>query len=143
MDLALSLSKEQFNWLKSVVSAIYGKKVAIAKDWEDGIADVIVFQDSSYIWCFPSETPYIQGNGTFHFPRFSNKEEYSAAHSRLEKAGLAPTPIGDFSHKTGVPAPEGRIGQYIFLTFNIQGQGLDFELCMEPDHEWAVISEEG
>jgi len=35
-----------------------------------------------------------------------------------------------------------KVGQYFFLSFNIQGHGLDFELCMEPDHSWIVLSNE-
>jgi len=140
MDVALSLSNEQINWLKNVARIVLEDKVKFAKDWKEGIADVIVFENGCYIWCFPSEAPYVQGEGTFHFPRFANKDEYYAAHARLEKAGLSPTEVGDFSNMTGVPNNDGRIGQYTFLTYNIKGCGLDFEVCMEPDHEWAFIS---
>ena len=140
MDVALNLTKEQTSWLKNVASIILEDKVRFAKDWKEGIADVIVFENGCYIWCFPSETPYVQGEGTFHFPRFSNKDEYYAAHARLEKAGLQPTEIGDFSEMTGVPGNNGgRNGQYTFLTYNIKGCGLDFEVCMEPKHEWAYL----
>jgi len=139
MDIALSLSKEQTDWLKNVARIVLGERVKFAKDWKDGIADVIVFENGSYIWCFPSETPYVQGDGTFHFPRLSDKEEYYAAHARLHEAGYAPTEIGDFSEFTGIPGNDGRIGQYTFLTYNIKGYGLDFEVCMEPDHEWAYV----
>ena len=142
MDLALDLSHDQFNWLRKVVNCIFEDKVKFAKDWEDGRATVIVFEDNSYIWCLPSDVPYVQGEGTFHFPRFKNKDEYIMAHKRLEKNGLSPTDIGDFSEKSGVRTSEGRIGQYIFITFNIKGHGLNFELCMEPDHSWAFVSDE-
>ncbi|MCL2421363.1 MAG: hypothetical protein FWD03_05840 [Defluviitaleaceae bacterium] len=142
MDIALSLSREQTNWLKNVAGIVFEDKVKFAKDWKEGIADVIIFENGSYIWCFPSEVPYIQGEGTFHFPRFADKEEYYAAHARLEKAGLSPTGIGDFSDMTGIPDNDGRIGQYTFLSYNIKGCGLDFEVCMEPDHEWAFILDE-
>ena len=141
MDVALSLSAEQINWLKNVANIVLGDKVKFAKDWKEGIADVIVFENGCYIWCFPSEIPYVQGEGTFHFPRFANKDEYYAAHARLEKSGLSPTDIGDFSDMTGIPNNGGRIGQYTFLSYNIKGCGLDFEVCMEPDHEWAFISD--
>ena len=137
MDIALTLSQEQISWLKSVASIILENKVKFAKDWKEGIADVIVFENGSYIWCFPSETPYIQGDGTFHFPRFEDKDEYYAAHARLKQAGLSPTDIGDFSDMSGIPGNGKRIGQYTFLSYNIKGHGLDFEVCMEPDHEWA------
>jgi len=140
MDVALSLSKEQIGWLKNVASIVIGDKVKFAKDWKEGIADVIVFENGCYIWCFPSEAPYMQGEGTFHFPRFADKQEYYAAHARLEKAGLSPTQIGDFSDMTGIPGNnDRRIGQYTFLSYNIKGCGLDFEVCMEPEHEWAFI----
>jgi len=142
MDLFLELSHEQFNWLKTVVIAVYGEKVKFAKDWENGVATVIIFENGSYIWCLPSEVPYIQGKGTFHFPRFTNKEEYYLSHSRLEKVGLLPTPIGDFSDKTGVMTSNERVGQYVFLSYNIEGQGLTFELCMEPEHSWVPLSDE-
>ena len=140
MDIALSLSKEQTSWLKNVSSIVLGDKVRFAKDWKEGIADVIIFENGSYIWCFPSEVPYVQGEGTFHFPRFSDKDEYYSAHARLEKAGLSTTEIGDFSDMTGIHSADGRIGQYIFLTYNIKGCGLDFEVCMEPDHEWVYAT---
>jgi len=140
MDLFFELSYEQFKWLRKVVTAIYEDKVKFAKDWESGIATVVVFENGSYIWCLPSEIPYIQGKGTFHFPRFTDKEEYYMAHNRLEAAGLMPTSIGDFSDKTGVVRGSEKVGQYTFLSFNIKGQGLDFELCMEPDHSWAAFS---
>jgi hypothetical protein len=143
MDIALSLSKEQTDWLKNVVSIILGEKVKFAKDWKDGVADVIVFENGCYIWCFPSETPYVQGDGTFHFPRFSDKDDYYAAHTRLKDADLSPTDIGDFSDSTGIPGNDGRIGQYTFLTYNIKGYGLDFEVCMEPEHEWAYNTNRG
>ena len=110
------------------------------KDWENGVTTVIIFENGSYIWCLPSEAAYVQGKGTFHFPKFTDKGEYYMAHNRLEKIGLAPTPIRDFSDKTGVTMSNERIGQYIFLSFNIQGQGLNFELCMEPDHSCATLS---
>jgi len=142
MDLFLELSREQFNWLRKVVTAIYGEKVKFAKDWEGGIATVIVFENDSYIWCLPSKVPYIQGKGTFHLPRFTDRDEYYAAHKRLEDAGLAPTSIGDFSDKTGAIMSGERVGQYTFLSFNTKGHGLDFEVCMEPDHSWAVVSDE-
>ena len=141
MDLFLELSHEQLSWLKKVVISIYGDKVRFAKDWENGIATVIIFENGSYIWCLPSEASYIQGKGTFHFPRFADKEKYYAAHARLEKAGLSPTEIGDFSDMTGIPSSNGRIGQYTFLTYNIKGCGLDFEVCMEPEHGWAFITD--
>ncbi|MCL2840789.1 MAG: hypothetical protein FWE05_08440 [Defluviitaleaceae bacterium] len=141
MDLALNLSAEQINWLKNVTKIIFEEKVKFAKDWKDGVADVIVFENGSYIWCFPSETPYVQGEGTFHFPRFADKDEYYMVHSRLKNANLSPTDIGDFSDMTGIPSNNGRIGQYTFLTYNIKGYGLDFEVCMETDHEWAFVSE--
>jgi len=142
MDLFLELSQEQFTWLKKVVTAVYGDHVKFAKDWENGRATVVVFDDGSYIWCLPSEAPYIQGKGTFHLPRFTDKEGYYKAHNRLEQAGLTPTPVGDFSDKSGVIRSGKRVGQYIFLSFNIKGHGMDFELCMEPDHSWAVLPEE-
>jgi len=142
MDIALSLSAEQTSWLKNVARIVLGDKVKFAKDWKEGIADVIVFENGSYIWCFPSEAPYVQGEGTFHFPRFTNKDEYYEAHARLKKADLSPTDIGDFSDMTGIPGKDVRIGQYIFLSYNIKGYGLDFEVCMEPNHEWAFISDE-
>lgn len=136
MDAALNLTSEQVNWLKNVAKIVLGDKVRFARDWKEGIAEVIVFGDGSYIWCFPSETPYVQGEGAFHFPRFSDKEEYYAAHARLQKANLAPTEIGDFSDMTGVPSGDGRVGQYTFFSYNIKGCGLDFEVCLEPEHEW-------
>lgn len=139
MDVALSLSKEQISWLKNVAATVCEKSVNFAKEWEDGIADVIVFDDNSYIWCFPSDTPYVQGDGTFHFPRFSDKDKYEKAHERLEKGGFSPTPIGDFSDKTGLPSSNGRIGQYTFHSFNVKGQGLNFEVCLEPDHDWTEL----
>jgi len=139
MDIALSLSKEQTSWLKNVASIVLGNQVKFAKDWKEGIADVIVFENGDYIWCFPSEASYVQGEGTFHFPRFADKDEYYAAHARLKKAGLSPTDIGDFSDMTGIPGNDGRVGQYTFLSYNIKGYGLDFEVCMEPNHEWAFI----
>ncbi|MCL2236033.1 MAG: hypothetical protein FWB98_06310 [Defluviitaleaceae bacterium] len=139
MDLFLELSQEQFGWLRRVVTATYGEKVKFAKDWEDGIATVIIFENGSYIWCLRSEMPYIQGKGTFHFPRFNDRNEYYAVHERLKRAGLAPTDIGDFSDKSGVLVNGERVGQYTFLSFNVEGQGLNFELCMEPDHDWAVL----
>jgi len=142
MDLFLELSHAQFNWLRKVVTTAYGEKVKFAKDWENGVATVIIFENGSYIWCLPSEAPYIQGKGTFHFPRFIDKEEYYLAHSRLEKVGLSPTSIGDFSEKTGVATSNERVGQYVFLSYNIEGQGLTFELCMEPEHAWAVLPDE-
>jgi len=141
MDIALSLSTEQTSWLKNVARIVFGDKVKFAKDWKEGIADVIVFENGSYIWCFPSEAPYVQGEGTFHFPRFADKDEYYAAHTRLKKADLSPTDIGDFSDMTGIPGNDRRIGQYTFLSYNVKGYGLDFEVCMEPDHEWAFISD--
>ena len=141
MDIALSLSKEQISWLKNVASIVLGDKVRFTRDWKEGVADVIVFENGCYVWCFPSSTPYVQGAGTFHFPRFADKEEYYAAHARLEASGLSPTEIGDFSDMTGVPSDDsGRIGQYTFLSYNIKGCGLDFEVCMEPEHEWAYIT---
>ena len=140
MDIALSVTKEQTEWLKNVAKIVLGDKVKFAKDWKEGIADVVVFENGSYIWCFPSEVPYIQGEGTFHFPRFADKNEYYAAHARLEKAGLSPTDIGDFSDMTGIPSGDERIGQYTFLSYNIKGFGLNFEVVMEPEHEWAIIS---
>jgi len=139
MDIALSLSKEQASWLKDVARIILGERVKFAKDWKEGIADVIVFENGCYIWCFPSETPYVQGDGTFHFPRFSDKDDYYAAHARLHEAGYAPTEIGDFSEFTGIPGEGGRIGQYTFLTYNIKGCGLDFEVVLEPEHDWAWV----
>jgi len=142
MDLFLELSRKQFDWLRKVVTTVYGEKVKFAKDWENGIATVIIFENGSYIWCLPSEVPYIQGKGRFHFPRFTDKEEYYLAHNRLEKIGLMPTPIGDFSEKTGVRTSDKRMGQYVFLSYKIEGQGLVFELCMEPEHDWAVLSNE-
>ena len=139
MDVALNLSKEQTNWLKNIASIVLGDKVKFAKDWKEGIADVIVFENGCYIWCFPSESPYVQGEGTFHFPRFSDKDEYYAAHARLQEAGHTPTDIGDFSEMTGIPSANGRIGQYTFLTYNVKGCGLDFEVVLEPEHDWAWI----
>lgn len=139
MDIALSLSSEQTSWLKNVASIVLSDKVRFAKDWKEGIADVIVFENGSYIWCFPSEIPYVQGDGTFHFPRFADKDEYYEAHARLKKAGLSPDDIGDFSNMTGIPRDGGRIGQYTFLSYNIEGCGLKFEVCMEPEHDWAFI----
>jgi len=141
MDLFLELSHEQLSWLRKVTATVYGEKVNFAKDWEGGIATVIIFENGSYIWCLASDVPYIQGKGTFHLPRFIDKNEYQMAHNRLEEAGLAPTPIGDFSDKTGAIISGKRVGQYTFLSFNIKGHGLDFELCMEPDHSWVVISD--
>ncbi|MCL2200003.1 MAG: hypothetical protein FWB80_14245 [Defluviitaleaceae bacterium] len=61
MDIALCLSKEQVSWLKNVASIVLEDKVKFAKDWKEGISDVIVFEDGSYIWCFPSEA-YCQGD---------------------------------------------------------------------------------
>jgi len=142
MDLFLELSHEQFNWLRKVVTTIYGEKVKFAKDWENGVATVIVFENGSYIWCLPSENPYIQGKGRVHLPRFTDREEYYLAHNRLEETGLTPNPIGDFTDKTGMIVSNERVGQYSFLSYDIQGYGLDFEICMEPDHSWAVISDE-
>jgi len=142
MDLFLELSRGQFNWLRKLVTSIYGEKVKFAKDWENGVATVIVFENESYIWCLPSETPYVQGKGTYHLPRFVDREAYYMAHSCLEKAGLAPTPIGDFSDKTGAVMSGKRVGQYTFLSFNVKGQGLDFEICMEPEHSWAVLPDD-
>ena len=142
MDLFLELSHEQFNWLRKVVTTVYGEKVKFAKDWENGVATVIIFENGSYIWCLPSEVSYIQGKGRLHFPRFVDKEEYCLAHGRLEKVGLTPTPIGDFSDKTGVMTNSERVGQYEFLSYIIEGQGLTFELCMEPEHSWVILSGE-
>jgi len=130
MDMVLNLSREQFNWLRKVVTAIYEKKVKFAKDWENGRAIVIIFENGNYIWCLLSEVPYVQGEGTFHFPRFTDKEEYYKAYNRLEKIGLNPTSIEDVSDRTGVIKSNERIGQYIYITCNIKGEGLDFELCL-------------
>ncbi|MCL1786544.1 MAG: hypothetical protein FWG38_01045 [Defluviitaleaceae bacterium] len=142
MDMFLTLSREQFNWLRKVVTAIYGEKVQFAKDWEDGVATVIVFENGSYIWCLPSEAPYVQGNGTVHFPRFTDRDAYNAAHRRLEQMELMPTAIADVSGKTGVTIAGETVGQYVFLSFNIKGEGLCFELCMEPEHAWATLSDD-
>jgi len=142
MDLFLELSREQFAWLRKVVTTIYGNKVKFAKDWEDGIATVIIFENGSYIWCLPSETPHVQGKGTIHLPRFTNEEEYQTAHNHLKKAGLSPADIGDFSEKSGIMVSGKKVLQYTFMSFNIEGQGLNLELCMEPDHPWAVLTDD-
>ncbi|MCL2572931.1 MAG: hypothetical protein FWE34_00085 [Defluviitaleaceae bacterium] len=142
MDFFLELSHEQFYWLRRVVIAAYGEKVRFARDWEGGIATVIVFENGSYIWCLPSEKPYTQGRGRVHFPRFTNKEDYCMAYSRLEGAGLTPSAIGDFSDKTGAMMSGKKVGQYTFLSFCVQGQGLDFEICMEPEHSWAIVTDD-
>ena len=139
MDIFLSLTEEQTNWLKDVAKIIYGQKVKFAKDWDDGVADVIVFENNSYIWCLQSETHYVQGDGRPHFPRFSDKDEYYAAHARLQEAGFVSTEIGDFSESTGIPSNDRRIGKYIFLSYRVMGHGLDFEIVLEPEHDWAWV----
>ncbi|MCL2854326.1 MAG: hypothetical protein FWE21_01750 [Defluviitaleaceae bacterium] len=142
MNVFFNLSCEQLNWLQKAVFNIYGEKVRLARDWQDGAATVIVFENGSYIWCFPSKNPYLQGDGAVHLPKFVDRDRYYAAHAHLERAGFNPSDIVDSSDKTGVLVDGERFGHYTFLSFRIEGFGLSFEVCFEPDHDWAYIAYE-
>ena len=139
MDVFLELAPEQFQWLRQVATTLYGQRVRRAANW-GGAADVLVFDDGSYLWCLPSATEFTMGTSRIHLPRFDDRAEFDAAHDRLTAAGLSPGEVNELTDSTGTTIDGVTVSRYDFASYVVSGPGFDLEVCFEPKHDWAVIA---